>query len=403
MLPAGYEALLEKYGPDILLSGQALLTSRRASAGIVSPASVPPVPIPPVPNQAKIDYLEDCRLAVESRRREIRVTDDYKRFKSPVDRPRAVTDQVPEPPPTAAPKPVEDDYQVNIIPLIGIRAGEINAGGAWRVWQLGKVIDKSGSGVVYQNDLYQAAHKLGVHPRSLARWVSDGLRRKWITKITRRDGRTAYQLLGAARIAESLGIDRVTSRAVIDLRRLYQDGWKAYVWAAFLTCFDGPVSRETLLELTGVPVRTQSSYESQLGIQHTHNLAVSTRPGDHAEGLQEAHESAFQFVDYKRGRKTFAAWRLPDTRHVPIFVSSHASSRGRVRKINHYLSGTSLSSMRRASGEDVVRLFYDDYKKAEQTTRKLTRQGDSRRVNEVYTHRVWGKYNHSRIFDVLPA
>lgn len=400
MLPSGYESLVEKYGADILAAGQALLEARRRSAGIVSTVTQPACPDPVKPPKDLQDDLLACKLAVEARQREIRTVDDYNRFVV-----RASLPELPKPPEPESYKPgpakaADDLNQAKILPLLGIKADQDKGGGAWRLWVLAKYIDRVGSGIIYRKDLEESAQKFGIHSRSLARWLADSIKRKWLVDITRRDHKTLYRIVNPAHVAEGLGITRAgSSWAVIDIRQILGEGWKPIVWASFLAGLPGPVSRETLFELTGVPVRTQTHYESQSSIQYTHNIAVSNRPADHTEGMQEAHSSAFEFTDYKRGRKTFTAWRLPDTRHVPIFVASRTGSRGRLRKINHTLSNTSLLSEQQASSEDVVRLFYDDYKKAERCVRQLRRQGNCRQADEVYSHRLNGK--QSRIFDVL--
>jgi hypothetical protein len=310
---------------------------------------------------------------------------------------------------------------VRVLPFLAFASYGQKAGGAWRLWTLAKALDQAGSGVVVFEDLKNYVLEMGAGDKSFRRWLTDAKRRGWLHQVQRRDGSKVLILAGLVRVAGALGVSDPGGNWIkVRAKDLVVDGWRGFVWAGYLTTFKGPVSRERLEALTGVPQRTQALWEQTPGIEHEKNYAISGISGDHLTGFREhCRPASFEFRDRSTNEKNVIAWRLPDRRKVSSYTAE-LSNRGRLRKARRKLSSleaascsagsghsggcsmaaargqsTGVGAQRGLSGEfEFVRLYHDGYKGVK---RELKRIGKLRRhdrllgVREIYEHRRRGR------------
>jgi hypothetical protein len=270
---------------------------------------------------------------------------------------------------------------IRIFPGMAVAAfSGSGAGRAWRCWTLARDIDKPGAGLVMRSELLARFEQLGVSSRQVNRFISDAKRTGLISKVIHRGSSEGYLLAGAVQAARLLHCRHVGSRPVkVSIRGLFAPGWHNLAWCAFLSIFDGPISREKLRELTGIPERTQYKLERENGlVDYRKNYAVSKLPADHTQGIRKIHRGAFAY----KGR---VAWRLPDKRTVSMLVAV-PGSRGRVRKINRELntSQANLCILAQVPSDEVIRLFHTDHRAIKQTIRRTAKIDGWAGIREVY-------------------
>ncbi len=166
-------------------------------------------------------------------------------------------------------------------------------------------------------------------------------------------------LLKASEILKTLPVRPV----MIQTLDLFGNGWKAYIWGAWLESNvpnTKPRTRKTLEAMSGVPQSTQRAYERICGVTKRQNYAIWDKvPGDAQDWVDYfnehgEHEGAFIFHGKKGARKR-VAWPLGNTYKTPF----ERCRRGQVRKVRTALRFTLLLKSRRAM--DFTKLFYEKF------------------------------------------
>ena len=173
-----------------------------------------------------------------------------------------------------------------------------------------------------------------------------------------RDDCSRIWIAGTAKIADRLDVERLLGRPVqLPLRSLV--GGIQTVRANFYASYhsgrnkDNPISRQVLEEVTGVPVRTQRTYDEVTGTGRQKNICVGERYSrEKFEDLAyDRGRAAFILRDAKGkyGKKgtNYLAWHLPNTYEGP----HKTTYRGRQKKINHQLNALVMQGMQ-ANGQD---------------------------------------------------
>lgn len=316
-----------------------------------------------------------------------------------------VIDNLPEPPkageaitppqPTAAAWP----ETIKLWPMVALWAIKANRGGAFRVWLLAKALDQAGSGWISRAQLWGFIGELGIGERKRRRWITDSLSVGLIAESKRRGGEEVYILSSLAAAAEKLECKTIGRPALLTVNRLISEGWRSYVWSAYLATLKGrPMSQACKESVTGIEKRTQRNYQNGYRRKGKNgevveilppfgearrNYAKTSLTADHLAGVKEhGRQSAF----VTRGRawkhripdiheadyffRHFVMFRLPDIRTVPIFVSQ-PSPKGRSRKAQKQLNHS--FSLERVKAGAIVRLFHESLEGVEGALRKLAR------------------------------
>jgi hypothetical protein len=290
---------------------------------------------------------------------------------------------------TAQPFPETASYY----PWMGIeaarRASERTAGigQAWRLWVIGKALDRPGLGMVRRQDLRAYLLQLGASPRQWQRWVIAARNHGFIADIQK--GREWWVILpSAGKIALEMGLQTVGPRKVtIHAGELIGKGWKARIMATWE--HGKQISREQIQKTINVSVRTQTYRAAQLGdgYERTRNYSKSALKADKFQIVQEHSNHKAPFVS----GNGFIYWRLPDKRHSADVLHS---SKGRARKVNKFIrcnteKSKGLSYTRQAltmafQPGEWIRLFNLTDAQLQQAERRIAKQ--DRRVSELYMH-----------------
>lgn len=214
-----------------------------------------------------------------------------------------------------------------------------------RLWLLLRALDSEGRGWWARGEITAvladpASATALCTPRYLRQLLAEGEGLFW-----RQDKQGQVWLRGQAKVAASLGLRRLNGRAVeLPLSVLFQPigELRAHLYASFHSGRGeeaGPISRETLRDLSGVSPRSQQGYEKRARVEARPCLAVG--PAGTAVAVQEyawQHgPAAFPFTD-RRGRfggpgATYQARRLPNRYRGP-----HPTG-GKPRRLNRQLAG----------------------------------------------------------------
>ena len=180
-----------------------------------------------------------------------------------------------------------------------------------------------------------------------------------------RDDQNRLWLRGAHKIAQKLGLNRLHGlRIDLPLKTLL--GGIQAVRAQFYAAFhsgrrrSAPISRECLKELTGLPERTQRSYDHIAQVERERNMAIGPRYNKIAAEEQAwlRGRGMFHFVD-SQGQQgapngEYVAWHLPNSYQGP-----HSTRcTGRQKRINQRLSGLVLQGMRGNISSEIEKLFW---------------------------------------------
>jgi hypothetical protein len=253
---------------------------------------------------------------------------------------------------------------MKIYPNIALAAINANHGGAWRLLAAAKEIDAQGRGWIESDELRRKVLDYGVNGGTYRRWFLDALD----TGFFRGQNRGKVWLSSPHAVAKLLEMAELGIQATItcDLSRLFKNGWRKIVWAAYLTTLpqEGLCSQKTKETITGVSPRRQRNYQKTIG---TATINVCDR-GEGTEQDAAAWREIFGLtVFHYRGRLT---QRLPDTRSVPNDVAVKAKI-GRAREEQDKLE----SSIKAESNKGKpLRLFFSDTKEAEKAGRKPSAQ-----------------------------
>ena len=214
-----------------------------------------------------------------------------------------------------------------------------------RLWLLLRALDSEGRGWWARGEITAvltdpASPTALCTPRYLRQLLAAGEGLFW-----RQDKQGKVWLRGQAKVAASLGLRRLNGRAVeLPLSVLFQPigELRAHLYASFHSGRGeeaGPISRETLRDLSGVSPRSQQSHEKRARVEARPCLAVG--PAGTAVAVEEyawQHgPAAFSFTD-TRGRfggpgQVHQARRLPNRYRGP-----HPTG-GRARRLNRQLAG----------------------------------------------------------------
>ena len=140
--------------------------------------------------------------------------------------------------------------------------------GAFKIWFIAKSID-SGNCNIPEKVLIDYLKSLGISKSRLYAW----LHQAEAVGLLKRNGRVCT-LASWQRGAAIAGVQHLLRAVRIPMHRLVHKHWLSWVWAGYLKHFEGnPIARKTLEKLTGVPERTQQSYEKNANVRHIENYA----------------------------------------------------------------------------------------------------------------------------------
>lgn len=238
--------------------------------------------------------------------------------------------------------------------------------GPARVWLLLRAIDGDGRGWLAGDE---ARRQLTVPDspwrccgrRRLRQLLAQGEGLFWT-----RDGRDRLWLAGPHRVAGALDCGRMRG-APVELPVAALRGGIQAVRAAFYASFhsgrrEDPISRATLAALSGVPGRTQLTYDRVAGVARQPNLVIAEPYS--AERFQERAwqrgRAVFRFVDAAgrhgpRGR-AYIAWGLPNSYHGPYARRGAGGRRRLNRKLDDLMHEGTLGNGERT----VERVFWPD-------------------------------------------
>ena len=298
---------------------------------------------------------------------------------------------------TNTPTPTEYPATAAIWPQVDLAAMQRKLSGAVRTWELARALDPQGSGIVSRTRLLSLLQQLGTARRTRYRWLKVSIAAGFLTPV--RDGER-LRITGLEKVARMLGLQQVGWRVIIPSDELVGSGWKAMVWAAYLTRYkDRPVSRAVLEEHSGVKRRTQVNIEQDSEIGREKNFAVDPRrPSEQLEMYREIEGRQYAFtVNYYRSGAI--AYQRPNAYHAPksvlpdggMYRASEISRNLRemsadVSEITesfcHSTRAVSVfgrSSLPSKHGDAVRggprRRYFDDYKPMRRAVKKLARSG----------------------------
>jgi hypothetical protein len=226
---------------------------------------------------------------------------------------------------------------------------------ALRLWHLARMID-DGSGVVLSSDLQAVINRyISGSERHLRRLSAECYQLGWLAPIRRHNGEHVIIIRGLERVAQDLGVSRITQAAYIpatELRRL--KAWRVACWDAFMAGRSGrrsrPISRRILERLSGVDPRSQRRYHSaSKRITAQRNIAITSMPSMLLDGVIEFDEKPQAF---DLGGKV--ALRLPNS----YKVRARLAPRGMIQRINKSLSSVCFPNGGHGQRRE-QRLFFD--------------------------------------------
>lgn len=231
--------------------------------------------------------------------------------------------------------------------LQALRQQQLTAPG--RIWLLARHLDRDGRGWLPVATLRRhVAARRGERDADLRVCGQRRLRqllRQGHGIFWQRDDADRLWLHGPARVAAALGVARLDGAPVLLPLRVVTASigvFNAHCYAAFHSGRRRahPISRRRLVRLTGVPARTQRTYEQRAAVQATANYAVLGRYSAESATTATWHHGAAVFTlrdvrgRFGRPGQSYVARQLPNHYHVP---RHRRTARGRQRKINRQL------------------------------------------------------------------
>ena len=244
--------------------------------------------------------------------------------------------------------------------------------GAFRLWFIAKHYDR-GNGFIPAKDFRRYVNALGVNDKTYYRWLDQAIDLGIINRVS--GAKPVYQLAAWEVGAAAAGIGRDLLRAVmVPLNKFVAKGWLSVIWAGYLKHFESnPISRETLESLTGVPARTQLSYETKAHVRARANYASYGAPAD----LEQALE--FMPIAYRPGHYVTQDGefrrRLPDTRTAPNEIN--LANAGRLKRINQAL-------YKEGSSHKIYKLYTEGAKQSKRAQKRIRNTDEIDRPNYVY-------------------
>jgi len=179
-----------------------------------------------------------------------------------------------------------------------------------------------------------------------------------------RDSKDRLWLKGAHKIAYALDCGRLLGFPIrLPISSLL--GGIQAVRGAFYAAFhsgraSSPISRQTLQELSGVPERTQRSYDRVARVERQANIAIGER---YSKEVVEARawqqgRAVFHFVDSRglhgKPKAEYLAWHLPNSYTGP----HERRSRANRKRVNRKLADLVKKGIPGTSEQKVERLFW---------------------------------------------
>jgi len=265
--------------------------------------------------------------------------------------------------PTEPPPPTQPAGVVRVYP--DIAAATLKAGVAplYRVYLLARAADPAGRGVLTRDELHQATAGI-IGRRRLRQLIAAGVGRFWRTK-------GAYVgLYSPARIAQALDVDRLTGHPVAVSVTDLVGGIGAFraallaAWHSGRGNADGvanPISRQKLVEITGVSASSQRNYERTAGIVTRVNYAIGAELGTAAAEDAAYQHDTFVYTDWRgkfgERQAQYLSWRLPNSYQAEL----SRLPRGRQRRINGQLASCYVGL---GSDCELTRVFWHNSKQA---------------------------------------
>lgn len=228
----------------------------------------------------------------------------------------------------------------------------------------------NGNGHLPIDDLKAYAKRyLGIPKARYNRWLREALR----LRIVKRSGNVlTLSSWGKAAVAVG-GIERLAGAVEMGVTQIADDGWAAWVWAAYMKRHEGkPITRATLERLTGVPERTQRHYEAEAGVENHANYGDFGLPENNPEEAI-TEEADGWFWNAGRIKK-----RLGNSR---IVTGVEECKRGRTKKHNQVIAAASSLW---GGSQHKQRLFFDGPHKAQALKKTLRAM---RKDNQPYNTR----------------
>lgn len=284
----------------------------------------------------------------------------------------------------AAPKVAEcSGPALKVYPGLAAAALGRDLSQALGLWALARALDAQGAGRVLRADFDKAALSLGLSTHKLKRYKAEALAAGLLLPVTRhKDGAAVLAYVNAQRAAALLDVSHMGAAAVVvpagKLKRAAL--WKSALWAAYhagRSLEPGPISRETLEALSGVPARTQRLYERRAGVKVTRNFWREDLPpaAEHERrDIIAEHKLAGRSAFVVRGRLGECLLvTLPNSYEVR---SAKLANVRTARRLNRNLRGL----VKNAAGQqrqERVRLFHDDASRALRAVKRYERRLDS--------------------------
>jgi hypothetical protein len=279
---------------------------------------------------------------------------------------------------------------------------------AGRVWLLGQHIDSDGRGWIALDQLrwqltgsgkWASAEKPPITRicgwRRLRQILTQGKGVFW-----EKDDFGRLWLYGTARVAASLGLERLRDRPV-ELPICDLTASIGQVRATFYAAFhagrqkkeptSAPISRASIKAATGVPPRTQWQYESEAGIERQFNYAIGQQWSvQNAQNAAWRHGNATFCLTDTFGRngakgKRYVARQLPNSYKATLATGA----RGRQRKVNRKLTDLVQKGAGERSTKTITQLYYPSAATAIKATQP---QGETHWRIESLKHdaTLWG-------------
>lgn len=267
----------------------------------------------------------------------------------------------PAPAPTAAALPTPAPT-IRTYPSLNTAMIAANVAPVGRVWYLLRYLDRDGRGWLPVDAAREALTRGG--PLHLCTWrnlrkiLARGEGQFW-----QRDEQDRLFLLGPARVAATLNVERLRGRPVLLPVATLAGDLAALRAALFASYHAGrraqqPVTRRTMEQLTGVPARTQRHYDRLARTRRKRNICIGGQREQayKQESAWQHGRGSFAFVDHhgRRGKpgRAYMAWQLPNSYQSPL----EATKKGRQRRHNRSLDLVHKGAL--GNGGGVTRLFY---------------------------------------------
>jgi hypothetical protein len=142
--------------------------------------------------------------------------------------------------------------------------------GGVRLFCVAKHYDNGNGHIPIDEFKTYAKRYLGIEKSRFNRWLREALRLGIITQAGK-----ILSLVSWGDAAVRVGVTGpLHSPVEMGVTKIVNDGWAAWVWAAYQKRHENkPIARSTLERLTGIPERTQRAYEAEAGVENHANYA----------------------------------------------------------------------------------------------------------------------------------